>query len=121
MLEPWQSARQWQRKERKKGDKISLVPVHFGLYMLMAAVSEYSAQLGRCIRTGWLFSLRKALQDSLKVLGLVFFLSLELIPKLESGAELSAFSVDRQGPVVVLCCSAPHLAPSSLLLWFCHH
>lgn len=37
-----------------------------------------------------------------------------------SGTELSAFSVDRQHPVVVLCCSAPHPAPSCLLSWFIH-
>lgn len=30
---------------RKKGDKISLVLVAFRLYMLMAPVTEYSAQL----------------------------------------------------------------------------
>lgn len=63
-------------EERKMEDIVSLVPVAFSLYMLMASVAEYSAQLGRS-GLGWLVSQGKVLQDSLKVLGLVFFLSLE--------------------------------------------
>lgn len=118
MVRAGQSARQWQRERREIKYLYSLWVLghtHWWLQSLSiqpswAGVSGLAGSfpMERHCGTHWRF-------------GFGFLLVTWVnSQKSVSGTELSAFSVDRQDPVVVLCCSAPHPAPSCLLSWFIH-